>query len=62
MPVKSKKEEVAKSDIKLLITEDFDWSLIEEHPLFKKRAEEALKYLQKVGLPQHLIDKGYSVE
>ena len=62
MSVKSKKEKLVQSDIKPLITEDFDWSLVEGHPLFKKRAEEMRKLLQNVRLPQYLIDKGYSVE
>jgi hypothetical protein len=62
MQVKSKKEEVVQSDIKPSMTEDFDWSLFEEHHFSLKNTEAVKKLLRKVGLPQHLIDKGYSVE
>jgi hypothetical protein len=55
MPVKSKKEELVQSDIKPLIIEDFDWSLVEGHPLFKRRAEEMRSCYKMYVFPKILL-------
>jgi hypothetical protein len=62
MSNKSKKEEVAQPGIKLLKTIDPTLSEFIGHTFLKERTEAARKLLQRVGLPKHLTDKGYSVE